>query len=68
MRVDIIDHQFPEDCEVFFYLSWGGGKQLSERYLMMVERGGEQRLQAVGRRKSCVFTVSPLTSISLTTS
>ena len=56
--VNKIDHQFPEDVEIFFFLydTEEKGRQVSERYL--VRRGKGQGHRGHDDKMSALFTVS----------
>ena len=56
--VNKIDHQFPEDVEIFFFLydTEEKGRQVSERYLIRPNKGQGHR--GHDDKMSALFTVS----------
>ncbi len=57
-QVDYVDHQFPEDCEIFFFLyDQVRGRQITERFGMPWERRREKSKFHEQENHSAVFTV-----------
>lgn len=65
-KVDCVDHQFPEDCEVFFFLyDLVRGRQVTERHAITWEKRKEKSQFHEQKSHSAVFTVRGLAAQSM---
>jgi len=58
LQVGVVDHQFPEDCEIFFFLYDHARKwSTSERYMMQVAKSTDKSRSHDQKKHTVVFTV-----------